>query len=298
MNKIKLTILFSLLVLGIKAQELNCTVRVNTDKIQISNKNIFETLESSLTEFMNTTKWTDVEYKFEERIECSFLITVNKFTLPGTFETSLQITSNRPVYNSGYQSTLFKHQDNSFNFSYIENSPIIFTPNQFRSNLSSVMAYYAYIILGYNADSFSKNGGTPYFTEAQRIVNNAQNSGQTGWRSMEDTRNRFWLVDNVLQNVFQPLRDCYYQYHRMGLDFMTDDAEGGRAQVLAAVKSLEQIHRSKPLSFNMQLFFNAKFSELISIFKESPTLEQSEFIQIAKLLDPTRSSKYTEGINP
>jgi hypothetical protein len=276
------------------AQELNCTVSVRADKISATNKRIFETLETAISEFLNNTKWTDLEYAPEEKINCSFLVQIDEFALPGRINATLQITASRPVYNSSLSSTIFNHQDRKFSFSYLENSPIFFTPNQYQNNLSSVLAFYAYMILGYDADSFEKNGGTAYFSQAQRVVNNAQNSSEGGWKSFDGKANRFWMVDNALQKLFQPLRDAYYQYHRQGMDVMYDDAAAGRAQVLLALQNLEKVHKAKPLSFNMQMFFNTKQMELISIFKEAPDPEKEKFISVASILDPTRGSNYAE----
>lgn len=279
---------------GAMAQELNCTVSVRADKISATNKRIFETLETAMSEFLNNTKWTDTEYAPEEKINCSFLVQINEFALPGRMNATLQITASRPIYNSSLSSTIFNHQDKKFSFSYLENSPIFFTPNQYQNNLASVLAYYSYMILGYDADSFEKNGGSEHFIQAQRIVNNAQNSSEAGWKSFDDKRNRFWMVDNALQKLFQPLRDGYYQYHRQGMDMMYDNAAAGRVQVLAALQSLEKVHKAKPLSFNMQIFFNTKQQELISIFKEATDPEKDKFIAIASTLDPTRGSNYAE----
>tara|TARA_R110001592_G_scaffold359340_4_gene665766 strand:- start:3434 stop:4339 length:906 start_codon:yes stop_codon:yes gene_type:complete len=276
------------------AQELNCTVSVRADKISATNKRIFETLETAMSEFLNNTKWTDVEFAPEEKIKCSFLVQIDEFALPGRMSATLQITASRPIYNSSISSTIFNHQDRKFSFSYLENSPIFFTPNQYQNNLSSVLAFYAYMILGYDADSFQQNGGTEFFSQAQRVVNNAQNSSEPGWKSFDDQRNRFWMVDNALQKLFQPLRDAYYQYHRKGMDTMYDNPVAGRAQVLLALQALDKVHKAKPLSFNMQMFFNTKQMELISIFKEAPDAEKDQFISIASTLDPTRGSNYAE----
>lgn len=276
------------------AQELKCTVSVRADKIQATNKRIFETLETAISDFLNNTKWTDVDFGDEEKINCSFLITIDEFALPGQINATIQVTASRPVYNASISSTLLNHQDRSISFNYQENSPIIFTPNQFQNNLSSVLAFYSYMILGYDADSFQQDGGSDYFSDAQRIVTNAQNSSDGGWKSFEDTRNRFWLVDNTLQKLFQPLRDAYYQYHRLGMDVMSQNVEQGRAQILLALQNLEKVHKAKPLSFNMQIFFNTKQQELLSIFKEAPLDERVKFAAIASKLDPTRASNYDE----
>ena len=283
-----------LLTSHLAAQELNCQVVVVTNKIQATNKRIFKTLETAIFEFMNSTRWTRDEFGLEERIDCSLQITIDKFTPPGNIEATIQVTASRPVYNASYKSSLLNFQDPQFAFNYVENAPIQFTPDQFRSNLASVLAFYAYYIIGLDYDSFGKLAGTPHFVEAQRVVTNAQNSGQPGWKSFEDTRNRFWMVDNILQKVFEPLREAMYVYHREGLDVMYSDIATGRKRILEALEKLEEVHQVKPLSFNVQLFFTAKWEELAGIFSEAPPDEKQAFVDLAKKLDPTHTSKYKE----
>ncbi|MGB0165800.1 MAG: DUF4835 family protein [Luteibaculum sp.] len=276
------------------AQELNAVVQVSIDKVKANatNPRIFETLQKSAQEFLNSTRWTQDEYALEERIECSVLITIDKITSASSFEATIQISSNRPVYNSNYSSSLFNYRDADFDFEYVENAPIIFTENQHRDNLSSVLAFYAYYILAMDYDSFEREGGKPYYTIAQRIVANAQNSGKAGWNSSESTRNRFWMVDNSLQEAFEPLRQCIYEYHRMGLDKMYANEEEGRQAILDALKKLMDVHRVKPLSFNMQLFFTAKFQEIINIFSDAPMEQKNEVVNLVSTLDPSNITKY------
>ncbi|TXC76150.1 type IX secretion system protein PorD [Luteibaculum oceani] len=279
-------------------QELNATVQVTYERVkaQATNPRIFETLERTAQEFLNNTKWGGDDFQLEERIQCSFLFTIDKIS-GNTYEGSIQVTSSRPVFNSNYSTTLLNHKDNDFTFSYTENAPIIFTPNQFKDNLSSVLAYYAYLVLAMDYDSFSREGGKAYFTLAQRVVANAQNAGFDGWRSSEGVRNRFWIVDNALQEAFKPIRDCVYEYHRQGLDQMYSNTEDARKTIIEALKKLERVHAVKPLSINMQIFFNAKSQEIINIFDASPAQEKESLLSLLGKLDPSNLSKYQKLVD-
>ena len=278
---------------GLKAQELNATVKVAFDKVkaQATNPRIFETLERSTQEFLNNTKWTQDNYELEERIDCSVLITIEKID-GNNYEGSIQVSANRPVFNSGYTTSLLNHRDNEFTFSYVENAPIIFNQNQFRDNLSSVLAYYANIILAFDYDSFAREGGRPFLLEAQKIVANAQNSGQKGWSSSASIRNRFWLVDNALQEAFEPLRNCMYEYHRLGMDVMYTEPEKARKVIFESIQGLMAIHQVKPLSFNVQIFFTAKFNEIINIFSEADANMKEEIVKTLSTLDPSNIGNY------
>ncbi len=280
------------------AQEFRCKVTVNADKVQLTNKRIFKTLETAANEFVNNKTWTKDNFSPDERIECAMLITINSYTAPDQFTANIQINSSRTIFNTGYNSPLFSARDQDFNFAYAENAALEFTPDQFRSNLSSVMAYYIYIILGMDYDSFSQEGGTPYFTEAQRIVSNAQNSPYTGWTASESTTNRYWIVDNLLQTAFLPLRNCMYNYHLNGLDVMFDNAVEGRKVILASLAELRKVQAVKPLSYSLKLFFQTKVDELIGIFSKADQAEKDKFLGIVKELDPLNTAKYNGILKP
>ncbi len=275
-------------------QELRCQVTVNADQVQYTNKRLFKTLETALTDFVNNKSWTNDKFEPDERIECAILLTIQNFTAPDQFSGSIQVSSNRPVFASGYGSTLLNYRDQDFSFTYLENAPLEFTPDQFRNNLTSVVAYYIYVILGMDYDSFSLEGGTPYYQEAQRIVSNAQNTAFPGWAGNEKPKNRFWIVDNILQTSFLPLRTAMYNYHRLGLDVMSQQPDEGRKMILLALDEIKKVHAVKPLSFNVQLFFTAKVSELIGIFSNAPQEEKTQFIALMRVLDPVNSSRYNE----
>lgn len=298
MKIFKLQLLFMVFCLSSQAQELRCRVTVNAEQVQNTNKRVFKTLETTLTEFINNRQWTKDKFEQDEKIDCAMLITITKFDAPDQFQGTIQISSDRPVYNSSYPSTIFNFRDQDFIFTYTENAPIEFTPDQFRSNLSSVVAYYVYVILGMDYDTFSEEGGTPYLAEAQRVVSNAQNTNFSGWAGSENNKNRFWIIDNLLQTSFQPLRTCMYNYHRAGLDKMNENPVEGRKAILAALEEIKKVHAVKPLSINVQLFFTAKVNELVGIFSKSEQEEKDRFLALMATLDPVNRTKYNAILKP
>lgn len=294
--KLKLLIIvFTIFQTAVSAQELNCSVEVITPQIQGTQTRIFETLENVIFEFMNNQKWTGDVFNIDERIECNLLLTITDGTPTSTeFKANLQVQSFRPVYNSSLKSQVINLVDEDIEFTFQENSILRFTPDYFQDNLTSILAYYAYMIIGYDYDTFKLEGGTKYFSVAQQIVNNAQNVSFPGWKAFEDSRNRYWLVDNILHQSFQPFRDLLYRYHRKGLDVMYDDFQSGRAEVIEALKALRTVHQIKPLSYNAQVFFLAKHTEIVNIFSKAPAPERNEVYEIVEILDPGNLSKYNK----
>lgn len=277
------------------AQELNCTVEVITPQIQGTQTRIFETLENVMYEFMNSQRWTGDVFDLHERIECNMLLTITEGTPTSTqFKGNLQVQSFRPIHNSSLKTQVINLVDNDIEFSFQENSILRFTPDYFQDNLTSVLAYYAYMILGYDYDSFKLEGGTKYFSLAQQVVNNAQNASQPGWKGFESDRNRYWLVDNVLHQTFQPFREMMYEYHRLGMDIMYDQFDEGRAVVAESLEKLRTVHQIKPLSYNVTVFFLAKNDEIVNIFSKAPPDEKNKVYQVLELLDPGNLSKYNK----
>lgn len=284
------------------AQELNCQISIiPSPSLQLGpvEKETFTELEQTIYDFMNNTKWTNDIFEIEERINCNILITVTDIPASTTYSGKIQIQSTRPVYNTSYNTTVFNHVDADFTINYLRNSAILPMSNyQYRDNLSAILSFYAYMILGYDYDSFSLKGGDQYFKAAQQIANNAKNSGDEGWSAAAGKkRNRFWMVDNVLQPVFEPLRDAYYNYHRKGLDNMYTDLVGGRATILEALQGLDKVQRSRPGSLNLQLFLTSKTNELIQLYSGAEMKEKNAVVSILKKLDPVNSSKYQEILN-
>ncbi|ASS49232.1 MAG: hypothetical protein A3D31_04105 [Candidatus Fluviicola riflensis] len=283
------------------SQELNCQVTIiNDSRMEITTveKEIFEQMKQTIYELMNNTKWTKDKFTVEERINCQIQLQINSIPTPGTYEGSLQIQSSRPVFNGSYNTTLFNFQDDDIAFTYARNAVLIYAPNQFRDNLTSVLAFYAYYIIGMDYDSFSLKGGTPYFTEAQQIVSNAQAAGGKGWKSNEQgKRNRYWLVDNIQQQLFEPLRECMYEYHRKGMDILFENKETGRKNVYTALNKLSKVSSTRPNSVNVLNFAQAKLRELKELYQDATPAEKTEVVTVLKRIDPANSSKYEEILN-
>jgi hypothetical protein len=276
----------------LQAQELNCQVQVNASQIQGSNTRLYESMESDIRDFMNSKLWTGDDYTQDERIKCNMLITINATDGNNKFEGSIQVTSSRPVYNSNYESPILNINDQNFDFQYIENTPLLFSPEQFRGNLTSVLAFYAYIIIAYDYDTFSFKGGDPYFDVAQQIVSSAQNTSYSGWRATDSDRNRYWIIENILSGQFIPLREAYYKYHRLGLDKMYDNVISGRAEVTKSLELTEKVHQAKPLAYATQIFYLAKANEIVNIYGAASPQEKSKVYNIVQKVDPGNLSKY------
>ena len=292
--KWQLLIIF-LLTSGISnlySQELRCRISINTQSIQGTNKQVFETLQNALTEFMNNQQWTDKVYAANERIECTMQITIKEVVSVNEFKGSIQIQSSRPVYNSSYNSNVFNFMDPDFQIRYVEYEPLVYNPNTFDSNLIGIMAYYAYIIIGMDEDSFQLYGGSESFQKAEQVVSRAQNAVESGWKSFENRRNRYWMVENILNEYHKPLRECIYKYYRLGLDQMSSNIEKGREEIVSALENLRKVHKQVPSSFLMQVFFSSKSDEIVDIFSESFSIEKSNVSSLLTEIDPTNADKY------
>jgi hypothetical protein len=279
-------------VAHVHAQELNCRVQVIAPQIANVESSIFESMEENIQEFMNGRRWTNDQILFEERIECSFQITISEAPTPTTFKGTIQVQSSRPVYNSDYNTTMLLVNDSNFDISWDGSSNIQFSIDQYRDNLSSVLAYYAFMILGMDYDSMGLESGTQHYLKAQTIVANAQNSGPSGWKASQGQQNRYWLVENMLSQTFRPVRNCLYYYHRMGLDQLFDDVERGRLAMADALIEMRQTHRIRPSSYNLQLFFLAKSDEILKVFGPAPEAEKTRLLPVLKQMDPGNISKY------
>lgn len=296
-KNIVLTLIATLIIssINLNAQELNCRIQINSSQISGSNKTVFETLQKELFEFINNKNWTSHVYTAEERIECSFLLNISKQHSTDDFEGSLQITSSRPVYSSGYSSPILNIKDNKVRFRYAEGETLEFSESS-HNELTSLFVYYVYIVLGFDYDSFSPLGGTEYFEKAEKIVSNAQSSKYTGWKAFESRKNRYWFVENLLNTTYEPIRTYSYTYHRKGLDKMSKDLSGGRSSIASGVNELMKVHRQKANSYLMQIFFDAKTSEIIKILKEAPTNESMRAHNILKEINPVNATKYQDII--
>ncbi len=291
----KLLFLISLLVSSsLISQELNCRVEVVHPNIQDNDTRIYETLRRSIFEFMNNTKWTGDNFTNEERIGCSMYINVTSRPSSNEFMASIQVQSWRDAYNTNYKTTLLNFNDNTFNFPYLEFQQLEFSLNQNESNLTAILAYYAYVILALDYDSYSEMGGQKYWEAAQTIVNNAQSGNDAGWKAFDGNRNRYWLVENALNPQLTGLRKFYYTYHIKGLDALEKDKEMGRAAITEGIESLDEVHNNKPNSFLMQLLMSAKADEIVNLFKDAFPDTKSRMIEILSRVDAPNIQKYQD----
>ncbi|MCC5916704.1 MAG: DUF4835 family protein [Cryomorphaceae bacterium] len=278
-------------------QEFNAQITVNHDQIQRSDVQIFKTLETSLFEFVNNTKWTAETYALEERIECNIVLVLSEMPSQGIFVGNLQVQYARPIYNSSYLSTVLNHQDQDLSFNYIEYDRLEFNPQTSNPNLVSTIAFYLYMILGLDADSFEKGSGSKYYQEALRIVNFNQSGGQhSGWRDGEGIgqRNRYWISENLNNSLNDPLFEAIYMYHREGLDLMYDKGKHRQAKeaIIAALMKLEEVHKKRPTSILLQMFLNAKRAEIIRIFGDGEPVNTVALREMLEKIDPTNRDKY------
>lgn len=276
----------------VAAQELRCNVTVNHQKIKGANQTLFQTMRSDIYEFMNNRKWTEHVYSYDEKIRCNIMITLDEQLSADEFKGSIQVQLIRPVFNSSYETTVLNIKDNDFRAKYVEYQPLEFNETSNTSNLTNILAYYAYIILGFDYDTFSPIGGTEYFNKAQTIVNNSQNAVEKGWKSFESERNRYWLVENILNSSYSDFRVCMHRYHRYGLDAMADGVEDGRANIANSLRDLQKVFRRRPSLYILQMFFDAKADELVKIFSNSFPDERNRVVTILNEIDPSNGSKY------
>ena len=273
------------------SQELNCTVKVNYDQITAANVQIFKTLERSLGEFVNNTKWTTRNFTNKERIDCSMFITIQSYE-SNEFTCTLQIQSSRPVYNSTYGSPVFNFNDKEFNFRYLEFENFVYNPNSYDSNLIAVVAFYANIIIGLDADTFSSQGGTKFIESAANIANLAQSSGAAGWTQTEKKQNRYYLVNDLLSNTFTPYREALYEYHFLGMDKMADKPKEAKENIVKAIQTVSKIHSVRPNAFITRIFFDAKADEIVAVFSGGPNVNIAELSETLNRVSPLNSAKW------
>lgn len=291
----KLKLLFFTLFFAVivTAQELKATVVVNYDKITNVNSQIFKSLEKQFSDFLNNTKFTEKETKMNERIPCSFFLFINSFN-SNEFEATMQITSSRPVFNSNYTSPVLNLNDKEVSFRYIESENFVFDQNSFTSNLLSIGAFYANIIIGSDADTFSNKGGTDYFQKALNIANVAQSSGYAGWVQTGKKQNRFNLISDLMSNTFDAYREAMYFYHLKGLDVMALDVKQGKQGIIQSIDILYQVHKVRPNSLLARTFFDAKTDEIVSIFTGGPVVDLTVLTENLKSISPLNGSKWNK----
>lgn len=261
------------------AQELNCTVKLNHAQVQGTNKGVFETLETAITEFMNNRAWTDLQFQKVERIECTMNITIKKYDeASNAFTGELLFQVLRPVYNSGYNTVVFSMKDGDFNFTYKEFDPLEFNENNLDNNLTAMLAYYAYLFIGMDLDTFSPLGGTEVLHIVENIVNSAQTMGETGWKAFDDNRNRHGIINDYMETSLEPLRQMQYKYYREGLDEMANNVDRGRTAVTEALEMLKEAYSNKPLSQLPQIFTDFKRDEIVNIYSGHGTEKEKQTV--------------------
>ncbi len=295
---IKRTLLFlaMLQVVIAEAQEFRCSIQISSQQIQGTNRQVFQTLQGAINEFVNGRAWSGYKFANNERIECSMLMNIQEMIGSDQFKGTLQIQVRRPIFNSSYHAVLFNYIDNDLDFKYVEFEPLEFSETSHLSNLTSILAYYAYTILGLDFDSYGLHSGTEFFQRAEKIMNNAQNANEKGWRAGESTsrRNRYWLINNILNDQYAPIREFLYTYHRLGLDLMYDKLAEGRSAITESITLLQDVYKSRPDPFMyfLQTILDAKSDEFVSIFQESTADEKRRVLVVLNQIDPTHAEKY------
>jgi len=288
-----IVVLFFLITNLTNAQELNATVEFNTSQVTATNQQIFKTLKKSLTEFINNTKWTDKSLKQNEKIDCSFFFNITSFDNVNQFEGSLQVQASRPVYNSSYFTSILNINDKDVKFEYNEFQNLNFNINSYDSNLLSVVAFYANMIIGIDGDSFQLEGGTKAYENASNIVTLAQQTQEKAWTS-SGTQNRYYLVNDILAATYLPFRKAIYEYHLGALDVMANNPKEGKENVKKALKTLTEVASVRPNAYLTRVFFDAKADEVLSIFMDGPKIDVTQVIENLNRLSPTNSSKWSQ----
>ena len=289
--KVKFLILFFLLSNFIFSQELNCEVVVEARQTGNENLQIFKSLQSQLTEFINNTSWTRRQIRPNEKIDCTMLINITSYD-NDIFQGSLQIQSSRPIYNSSYNSPTYNYNDRNFSFRYQEFQNINFNENQFENNLVSVLAFHVYMILGIDADTFKLNSGTEFFDKAQKILDFSQQKGFKGWGANDGLQSRYYLIDNILSPTFKEFRNIMYDYHIKGMDIMVNEPKAAKESVSKSLMMLNQMNRRRPNSYILRVFFDTKAEEILDIFSDGPTVPVTNLISILNKIAPNHSDKW------
>ena len=291
-NAIKLIILLisATTATALQAQELNCQVEVNSDQVQGTNKSVFTTLQEALNDYMNTTQFTNAQFSPNEKIECKLFFTIKKYE-DGVMSGDLQVQSTRPVYNSSYTTTMLNFKDTKIEFAYTENDPLIFSEMNMESNLTAILNFYAYLIIALDFDSFSPRGGQPYFDRLATIVQQAQSSGETGWKAFEDTKNRSAVLSAFTDPGTSAIRDLYYQYHRKGLDEMATSPDRGRAAITESLNAIKRMYDVAPMSVGLSIFKDSKLDELVNVYSKAPTDERTKVYDMLQPIYPTENSR-------
>lgn len=290
----RVIIFLSLLVFFIRSysQELNCKVVVNSDRVQTTEKGIFHDMEVAFSQFMNNTRWTNDAFSQVERIACNLNITIESMPSIGSFNATVQVQSARPVYDTNYETLVLNFADRDWQFEYTESMPLEYSDNTYNNNLVSMLSYYAYVIIGFDYDTFGNLSGDPFFAKAQNIVTLAQPSNRVGWQPFENNRNRYWLIENLTNQQMKNIREALYDYHRLGLDKFITHPDDARTEVLDVLKEIKKVKDIKPNAILIIAFFDAKSDEITHIFSEGNIQVRREAYNILTQIDPTKTEKY------
>ena len=287
-------ILSLLFVAEVRSQELNASVKINANQIEGTYKQMFTTLESELNEFINTNKWSDAKFSNVEKIDCNFNFTIKSITSQDTYSGELTVQARRPVYNSSYTTATFNFRDTDISFSYQENEPIVYNEQTIESNLVAIVTYYIYVIMGMDFDTFSPGGGNPYFRKAEAIVNLCQSTPESGWRAFDNTRNRHGLVYSLLEENMRPFRELWYNYHRKGLDVMSQGADKGKSVISECVEQMKTIHQANTQSPLLSVFIDTKLDELINVYSQSSASEKENIHKTLLNIYPSYARRIDE----
>lgn len=293
MRKILFFLVGAITVFSARAQELNCTITIDAVQTGQPNLQVFKTLETQLREFVNNTKWTDNEYKNQERIDCNMSLVISSFD-GDNFTGTLQIQTSRTAFDSTYDSPVYNYFDKQLSFNYKEYEPLNFNMNTFGSNLVSVVAFHVYTIIGLDADTYVLNGGMPYFEIAKQITNTAASSNFQGWKSTDGNQSRFRYNDALLSSVYKEFHEVMYQYHRDGIDVMAMDQKFAKQKIADAINKLKGINDRRPNSFLVRTFFDAKSDEIQAIFSGGPQVDITKLVENLNRLAPTKQSNWSE----
>ena len=272
------------------SQELNCKVEINADKVQNANKEIFNTLQSAISDYMNTQKWTDAQFGTNEKIECRLYFTINSYDEPN-ISGDLQIQSMRPVYNSSYTTTIINFKDTKVEFQYELNQPLVYSDVNWESNLTGILNFYAYLIIAMDFDTFSMNGGDAYYEKAANVVRLAQSEGESGWKAFEDPKNRSSVLSAFTDKTTSGIREILYNYHRKGLDEMVISPDKGRAMITQTLSTLKSVYDLAPMSVCISMFKDAKLDELVNVYSKGTTTEKDNVFELLKTLYPIENNR-------
>jgi len=286
------TLFFIAINLMLSAQEFNITVSINSQQLEGTDQRVFQNLQTAISEFLNQKNWTTYQYKPQERIEGTMMITLTERIASDEFRGRVNLILRRPVFRTNYNSILFNWVDRDFHIKYVDQQPLEFSDGSHTNNLTSLLAFYAYLFLGLDGDSFAKLGGTPYYEKAMAVVTAAQNAPERGWKAFESQRNRYWLMENLLNGAYMQVREAIYVYHRRGMDVMSENMDMGRLAITESLEMLQRAHRNRPGLFILQLFMEAKREEFVNIYSQAPQMDKPRAVNILKELDPSQSSNY------